>query len=90
MSSITKKKPIHITVDADLKNESEKLFNDLGLSMTTAITLFLKQSLNKQGIPFAITKPNSDTMQALHDSETMQNLHGPFTSIDDLFEDLNA
>ena len=53
MESI-KKKPIHISVDEDLKADAEQLFDELGLNMTTAITVFLKQSVTKQAIPFKI------------------------------------
>lgn len=38
----TKKKPIHVNVDENLKEEAEQLFDDLGLNMTSAITIFLK------------------------------------------------
>ncbi|EJV00463.1 addiction module antitoxin, RelB/DinJ family, partial [Enterococcus faecalis ERV81] len=47
----TKKKPIHVNVDENLKEEAEQLFDDLGLNMTSAITIFLKQSINEQAIP---------------------------------------
>ena len=45
---------INIRIDDDLKKEAETLFNDLGLNMTTAIGLFLKQCVFCQGIPFEI------------------------------------
>ena len=52
--STTKKKPIHISVDEDLKEQAELLFNDLGLNMTSAINVFLRQAVNEQAIPFEI------------------------------------
>lgn len=45
---------INIRIDDNLKKEAETLFNDLGLNMTTAIGLFLKQCVLCQGIPFDI------------------------------------
>ena len=63
----TKKKPIHVNVDENLKEEAEQLFDDLGLNMTSAITIFLKQSINEQAIPFMINKGNKETLQALKD-----------------------
>jgi len=44
-------------VDEDTKKKAEKLFDSLGLDTTTAIRLFLKQSVNQQRIPFDIVPP---------------------------------
>ncbi|ETT58543.1 RelB/DinJ family addiction module antitoxin [Paenibacillus sp. FSL R7-277] len=46
---------INIRIDEDLKKEAELLFSDLGLNMTTAINIFVRQSLRQGGIPFKIT-----------------------------------
>lgn len=87
--STTKKKPIHISVDEDLKEQAETLFNDLGLNMTSAINVFLKQAVKEQAIPFEIRKVNSETLQAIKDVES-GNLQGGFSSVKKLMEDLNA
>jgi DNA-damage-inducible protein J len=44
-------------VDVDTKRKAEELFDSLGLDTTTAIRLFLKQSINQQRIPFEIVLP---------------------------------
>lgn len=46
----------NISLDADLKKASQELFAALGMDLTTAVTIFLKQSLRVQGLPFAVTK----------------------------------
>lgn len=46
---------INIRMDEDLKKEAEALFSDLGLNMTTAVHIFVRQSLRQGGIPFEIT-----------------------------------
>ena len=43
---------INVRVDANLKKSAEALFADLGLNMSTAITMFLKSAVNHDGIPF--------------------------------------
>lgn len=48
---------INIRTDADLKADAQKVLADLGLDMTTAINVFLKQVVYKQGIPFELAKP---------------------------------
>lgn len=42
-------------MDEDLKKEAESLFSELGLNMTTAVNIFVRQSLRQGGIPFEIT-----------------------------------
>ena len=58
----------NISLDADLKKQSQILLSELGLDLTTAVTIFLKQMLREQGIPFTITtrkQPNRETLEAL-------------------------
>ncbi|MBO0436210.1 hypothetical protein CBF34_10345 [Vagococcus penaei] len=52
MTNSNKNSYICVEVDQKLKQDVEKLFNNLELDMTTAITIFLKQSLRDQGLPF--------------------------------------
>lgn len=64
----------NISLDADLKKNSQQLFSDLGMDLTTAITVFLKQALRVQGFPFAVTKdiPNDETIEAMNEFYTMK------------------
>ena len=63
---------INIRVDSELKRSAEKLFDDLGINMTSAITMFLKSAVNNDGIPFEIKRvPNAETRAALAEYETM-------------------
>jgi addiction module RelB/DinJ family antitoxin len=48
---------INIRTDSELKAKAQKILADLGFDMSTAINVFLIQVVNKQGIPFEITKP---------------------------------
>ncbi len=64
----------NISLDAELKKESQALFAELGMDLTTAITVFLKQSLRVQGFPFSITRdtPNAETAAAMNEYYTMK------------------
>ena len=53
---------VNVRIDEDLKAKADALFDDLGLNMTTAIIMFLKASIRKNGIPFDITR---ETMPVL-------------------------
>jgi len=46
---------LNIRIDKELKEQAEKFFNELGLNMTTAFNIFVRQSLRQGGIPFKIT-----------------------------------
>ncbi len=47
-------KSITIRMDEDLKRQAETLFNDLGMNMTTAFTVFAKAAVRLQKIPFEV------------------------------------
>ncbi len=49
---------ININVEENIKSQANELFKSLGLDMTTALNLFLRQAINYGGIPFEIKKPN--------------------------------
>ena len=76
-------------IDPELKQETEKVFNELGLTMTQAITLFFKQVKMRQGLPFAVAIPNAKTRQALEEALAGKNLHVA-ESVDSLFDELGA
>lgn len=46
---------INIRIDDDLKTKADELFEELGLTMTTACTMFIRQALRQGGIPFDVT-----------------------------------
>lgn len=46
---------ITIRIDKELKKEADNLFHELGMSFTTAVTIFAKQAVREQRIPFDIT-----------------------------------
>lgn len=64
----------NINLDAELKKNAQLLFSDLGMDLTTAITVFLKQAVREQKIPFEIRKeiPNGTTRAALAEYEEMK------------------
>ncbi|MFZ7103593.1 MAG: type II toxin-antitoxin system RelB/DinJ family antitoxin [Peptococcaceae bacterium] len=46
---------VNIRIDDDLKEKADALFSELGLNMTTAFNIFVRQSVRQGGIPFEIT-----------------------------------
>lgn len=68
--------PVNMTLrmDRQLKEQAENLFSDLGFNMTTAMNVFLRQSVREQRIPFEITRdvPNVETLEALEEVRRMK------------------
>lgn len=54
---------LQIRVDDKVKNDARKVFDDIGIDMTGAVTLFLHQVVITQGIPFRITTVNDLTVE---------------------------
>ncbi|MBQ9460832.1 MAG: type II toxin-antitoxin system RelB/DinJ family antitoxin [Clostridia bacterium] len=82
----------NISIDADVKKQAQELFAKLGMDLSTAVNIFLRQSIRSQSIPFAITAeiPNNVTFSAMESAENCSDVYGPFDSVDDLMEALNA
>jgi DNA-damage-inducible protein J len=57
---------LNIRIDKNVKETSEKVFEDLGLNMTTAINMFLRQVIRVNGIPFEI---KGDSIKQLDEKE---------------------
>lgn len=62
---------ISIRMDSDLKSQADALFSELGMNLSTAFNIFVRQSLRDGGIPFEIKmdQPNKETMAAMLEAE---------------------
>lgn len=80
---------ISVRIDDNLKKETEEVCSELGLNMTTAVTIFLKKLCREQRIPFEVSMYNEKTIQTIENALNGVNLSKEFSSVDDLFEDLN-
>jgi addiction module antitoxin, RelB/DinJ family len=56
---MSKTSNLYVRVEPDVKEEAEKVFDALGISMSNAIGIFLKQVVIKQAIPFELTLTQS-------------------------------
>jgi DNA-damage-inducible protein J len=45
---------MNIRKDSEVKRQAQELFAQLGLDMTTAVNMFLRQSIRQRGIPFIL------------------------------------
>ena len=85
---------ISIRMDSDLKAQADALFGELGMNLSTAFNIFVRQALRDGGIPFEISlnQPNKETIAAMLEAERIAkdpSVKG-YTDLDELFADLKA
>ena len=86
--------PFSMRIDSQLKAAAEACLADMGLSMSTAINIYLRQIVKRQAIPFVIMSnvPNKATMEAIEEGERIAydpNVPG-YKDIDSLFKALES
>ena len=73
---------IRARVEPELKEEVEKIFKELGLTTTEAITLFYYQVKARKGIPFEIAIPNETTLETAKKTDVGEELN-EYASLDE-------
>jgi DNA-damage-inducible protein J len=66
---MAKEAMIRARVEPHLKAEVEDIFQELGLSITEAITLFYRQVKLNQGLPFEVRIPNETTLKTFQETD---------------------
>ena len=85
------KTSMSIRLDSEVKEQAQQVFNHLGMDMTTAINIFLRQAIQYKGLPFDVRlDENQKLLQVLTDVDQNRNMSQSFESVSDLMEDLRA
>lgn len=85
------KTSMSIRLDSEVKEQAQQVFNNLGMDMTTAINIFLRQAIQYQGLPFDVRLDESrNLLEVLTDLDQNRNMSQSFESISDLMEDLRV
>ena len=84
---------VNIRMDEDLKRQFEAFCADMGMSMTTAFTIFARKAVREYRIPFEISgvAPNTETTEAIWEVEKMKtdtDFGKTYSSVDRMVEDL--
>ena len=86
---------LNIRIEPNLKKEAEKTLDDLGMNVADAVTIFLKQVVLTESIPFNIKKPkyNDETLEAI--KEALEMIKNPdkyksFNNVEELMQELNS
>ena len=77
-------------IEPSLKNQSAEVLASVGLDMSDAIRLFLRQVVEVQGLPFQVRKPNKETVAAMIEAREMAKAHkARYGNAKDLFNALD-
>ena len=84
---------VMIRMDEELKKQAEELFSDFGLTLEEVLTVFIKQSVREQRIPFILTRslPNVETIAAIEEVDRMKSeaqVNKGYTDVDGMMRDL--
>ena len=83
---------ISIRMDSAVKAQADALFGELGMNLSTAFNIFVRQALREGRIPFdiSLSQPNKETIAAMLEAERIAkdpSVKG-YTDMDELFADL--
>lgn len=85
------KTSMSIRLDSEVKEQAQQVFSNLGMDMTTAINIFLRQAIQYQGLPFDVRlDENRKLLEVLTDLDQNRNMSQSFESVSGLMEDLRA
>lgn len=81
---------MNIRVDSEVKNSAKEILSEIGLDLSTAVNIFLRQTIRENGIPFDLKLdiPNEETKKAIREAEKGIGMSKSFKSLNDLFNDL--
>ena len=66
---------VNIRIDEELKKQTEVLLSEMGLNMTTAVNIFLRQVLRTGGIPFEITTRTDDFYNTANQQRLLNSIN---------------
>lgn len=85
---------VTIRMDEDIKRQADDLFSDLGISLSGAITMFMKQAIRQQAIPFKIARdvPNRETLEAIEEVQRLKNdpAKKTYDSFNEILQELDS
>lgn len=71
---MSKSAMVRARIEPELKKHAEEIFQQLGLSVTQAITLFYKQVEVRNGLPFHVVIPTSKTLQTFETTDADKDM----------------
>ncbi|QUC02609.1 type II toxin-antitoxin system RelB/DinJ family antitoxin [Atopobium sp. oral taxon 416] len=80
--------PTQIRIDANVKKQANELFSELGMDMSGAVNIFLRQCILRGGLPFTVEVPqySQKVLDAMSEARRISRDPGVsgYTNMDDL------
>lgn len=90
MQHARKTAEVRSRIEPSLKDQSAEVLASLGLDMSDAIRLFLRQVVEVNGLPFEVRRPNRTTVAAMEEARSIEKAsRSRFGSANELFDDLD-
>ncbi len=86
---MTKNTSVNVRTTEEIKKGAEVILSGLGLNISSAVNLFLKQVINYRGIPFDLRLPDKETLHAMDDIENSCNLESADT-VEEMFKKIGV
>lgn len=86
--------PTQVRIDENLKQQASELFNQLGLDMSSAINVFLRQSVLRGGLPFSVELPQykPEVIEAMEEAKRISRDPNVkvYTNVSEMFKEILA
>jgi len=86
---MSKDAQINIQMESQLKDEAEKILKRLGVSISEAVNIFLRQVVLQKGFPFDVKIPNEETIRAFRETEHNKDGLPTYDSPEKLFAEMD-
>lgn len=86
--------PTQVRIDETLKKQANELFNQLGMDMSSAMNIFLKQCVLHNGLPFNVELPQykPEVVEAMEEAIRISrdaSVKG-YTDMNEMFKELDS
>ena len=86
--------PTQVRIDENLKKQATELFSQLGMDMSSAMNIFLRQCVMRGGLPFDVVVPQykSEVIEAMEEAKRISKdpKTKRYSSFSDAMEDLDG
>lgn len=85
--------PTQVRIDENLKKQASELFAQLGMDMSSAMNIFLRQCVLRGGLPFSVELPQykPEVIEAMEEAKRISKNPGAkrYNNFSEVLEDIN-
>lgn len=86
---MVKSSTVQVRMPEDLKHEVNEILDTIGMTPSEAVLIYYKQIALNHGLPFEVKIPNAETAEAIREAREGKGITR-YSSVDDMFKDLNS